>query len=116
MNLGHHFLIYDLCKNAGVPLVDNEAWIHPIKAIVVKKYKSGVPRSDAVYDSGHEPSDEEELMAYQTLFGMREETLDEADPSSTSHPPHPSIVHPPPPPPPVESAVTSPSPTLEDQV
>ena len=25
MNLGHPFLIYGLCKNAGVPLVDNEA-------------------------------------------------------------------------------------------
>ena len=37
MNLRHPFLIYGLCKNAGVPLEDNEAWIHPIKAIVVKK-------------------------------------------------------------------------------
>ena len=37
MNLEHPFLIYGLCKNAGVPLEDNEAWIHPIKAIVVKK-------------------------------------------------------------------------------
>ena len=64
MNLGHPFLIYGLCKNARVSLKDNEAWIHPIKAIVVKKDKSGVPRSDAVYDSGHEPSDEKELTAY----------------------------------------------------
>ena len=51
MNLGHDFLIYALCKNAGVPLEDNEAWIHPNKAIVVKKYKPGVPQSDAIYDS-----------------------------------------------------------------
>ena len=64
MNLGHPFLIYGLCKNAGVPLEDNEAWIHPIKAIIVKKDKSGVPRSDTVYDSGHEPSDEKELTTY----------------------------------------------------
>ena len=28
MNLGHPFLIYDLCKQAGVLLEDNEAWIH----------------------------------------------------------------------------------------
>ena len=90
MNLGHPFLIYGLCKNAGVPLEDNEAWIHPIKAIIVKKDKSGVPRSDMVYDSGHEPSDEEELKAYQTLFGMRKETPGEADPPSTSHPAHQS--------------------------
>ena len=89
MNLGNPFLIYDLCKNAGVPLEDNEAWIHPIKAIVVKKDKLGIPRSEAVYDSGHEPSDEEELIAYQTLFGMREDTPGEASqpstPSTTTH-------------------------------
>ena len=91
-----------------MPLEDNEAWIHPIKAIVVKKDKASVPRSDAVYDSGHEPLDEEELTAYQTLFVMREETPGVTDPPSTSHPP--------PPPPSIESAVTSPSPTLEDQV
>ena len=62
-----------------MPLEDNEAWIHPIKPIVVKKDKLNVPRSNAVYDLGHEPSDEEELTAYQILFGMREETLGEAD-------------------------------------
>ena len=43
MNLGHPFLIYGLCKRAGVPLEDNEAWIHPIKAISVKRDKPGVP-------------------------------------------------------------------------
>ena len=59
MNLGHPFLIYGLCKKFGVPLEANEAWIHPIKAIVIKKNKPGVPRPDEVYDSGNEPSDEE---------------------------------------------------------
>ena len=44
MNLGHPFLIYGLCKQVGVPLEDNEAWIHPIKAIMVKKDKPDVPR------------------------------------------------------------------------
>ena len=44
MNLGHPFLIYGLCKQAGVPLEDNEAWIHLIKAIIVKRDKPGVPR------------------------------------------------------------------------
>ena len=29
MNLGHPFLIYGVCKQAGVPLDDNEAWLHP---------------------------------------------------------------------------------------
>ena len=95
MNLGHPFIIYGLCKNAKVPLEDNMAWIHPIKAIVVKKDKPSVPRSNAVYDSGHEPLDEEELAAYPTLFGMSEETPGEADPPSTSHPPHPSTPWPP---------------------
>ena len=71
MNLGHPFLIFRLCKKAKVPLEDNEAWIHPIKVIVVKKNKPSVPRPDEVYDSGHEPSDEDKLKAYQTLFRMR---------------------------------------------
>ena len=44
MNLGHPFLIYGLCKRAGVPLYDNEAWLRPIKAISVKRDKPGVPR------------------------------------------------------------------------
>ena len=64
MNIGHPFLIYGLCKNTGVQLENNEAWILPIKAIVVKKDKPGFPRSEAVYDLGHEPWDEEELTAY----------------------------------------------------
>ena len=57
-----------LCKKARVPLEDNEAWTHPIKAIVVKKDKPGVPRPDEVYDSRNEPSNEEELRAYQFRF------------------------------------------------
>ena len=64
MNLGYPFLIFRLCKKAGVPLEDNKAWIHPIKATEIKKNKSGVPRLDEVYDSGHELLDEEELKAY----------------------------------------------------
>ena len=36
MNLGHPFLIFGLCKKVGATLEDNEAWIHPIKAISVK--------------------------------------------------------------------------------
>ena len=103
MNHGHHFLIYSLCKNVGVPLEDNEAWIHPIKAIIVKKDKLLIPLSEVVYDSSHEPSDEEELTAYQSLFGMHEETPDEAYQPSTT-----------PSPPPTEPDVPSSSPTLED--
>ena len=89
-------------------LEDNKAWIHPIKAIVIKKDKPGVTRFEAVYDSGYEHLDEEELTAYQTLFGMHEDTPGEAG--------QPSTTPPPPPPPPTELAVPSPSPTLEDQV
>ena len=63
MNLGHPFLIYGLCNQVGVPLEDNEAWIHPIKAIMVKKDKPGVPRPEEVYNSGNEPSNEDELRA-----------------------------------------------------
>ena len=50
INLRHLFLIYGLCKQAGVPLEDNEVWIHPIMAIMVKKDKPGVPRLGEVYD------------------------------------------------------------------
>ena len=70
MNLGHHFLIYGLCKRVEVPLEDNEDWIHPIKAIMVKRDKPGVPRPEAMYDSGNEPSDEDELHGYQAHFGL----------------------------------------------
>ena len=55
MNMGHPFLIYGLWKQAGVPLEDNEAWIHLIKDIMVKRDKPGVPRLEGVYDSGNEP-------------------------------------------------------------
>ena len=68
MNLGHPFLIYCLCTQVGVPLEDNETWIHPIKAIMVKKDKLGVPRPEEAYDSGNGPSNEDELRAYQSRF------------------------------------------------
>ena len=71
MNLRHPFLIYGLCKKAEVPLEDNEAWIHPIKVIMVKKDKPGVPRQEEVYDSGNEPSDKDELRAYQYRYRIR---------------------------------------------
>ena len=83
MNLGHLFLIYGLYKQAGVPLEDNEAWIHPIKEIMVKKDKPGVPRPEEVYDSGNEPSNEDELRAYQSRFGIPVDTQGEAGQSST---------------------------------
>ena len=53
-----------------MPLEDNEAWIHPIRVIVVKKDK---PMPEEVYDSGNEPSDEKELRAYQFRLGIRED-------------------------------------------
>ena len=73
MNLEHPFLIYGLFKKAEVPLESNEAWIHPIKAIVVKKNKPGVPRLEEVYDSENKPLNEEELRAYQATYGGRHE-------------------------------------------
>ena len=109
MNLGHPFLIYGLCKRAGVPLDDNEAWLHPIKAISVKRDKSGVPRPEGVYDSGYEPSDEDELHDYRACFGFLGDPQGDIGQSS-SHPP------PPPPQPSTEAAPSSPSPDLEDPV
>ena len=109
MNLGHPFLIYGLCKRVGVPLDDNEAWLHPIKAILVKRDKPGVPRPEGTYDSGHEPSDEGELHDYQARFGLLDDRQGDIGQSS-SHPP------PPPPQQPTEVAPSSPTPNLEDPV
>ena len=67
MNLGHPFLIYGLWKKVGVPLESDEA------LIVVKKNKLGVLRPKGLYDSRNEPSDEEELRAYQAMHEGKDE-------------------------------------------
>ena len=66
-----------------MPFEDNEACIHLIKAIMVKKDKPGVPRLEVVYDSGNEPSDEDDLRAYQSRFGISAGAQGEAWQSST---------------------------------
>ena len=71
MNLRHPFLIFGLCKKVGVPLEDNEVWIHPIKAISVNKDKLGVPCPEEVYDSGNKPLYEDEIRAYQSRIGIQ---------------------------------------------
>ena len=108
MNLGHPFLIYGLYKKVGVLLEDNKDWIHSIKVITVKKDKLGVRRPEEVYDSGNEPSNEDELRAYQSRFGIPSCAQGEAE--------HSSIQPPPPPPPSQEEDPVNPSTTLEDQV
>ena len=107
MNLGHPFLIYGLCERAGVPLEDNEAWIHSIKAIMAKRDKPGVPRPKAMYDSGNEPSDEDELHEYQARFGLTSDPQGDVGQSST-HPPPPQLA--------LAAAPSSPSLDLEDPV
>ena len=117
MNLGHPFLIFGLCKQAGVPLDDNEAWLHPIKAISVKRDTPGVPQPEGVYDSGHEPSDEDELPDYRARFSFLGDTQEDIGQSSSRPPPPPSYRPPPPPPQqPQAAAPPSPSPDLEDPV
>ena len=111
MNLGNPFLIYGLCKQAGVPLEDNEAWIYSIKAIMVKKDKPGIPRPEEVYDSGNKPSDEEELRAYQSRFGIRVGAHGEGGEGGQS-----STQPPLPPPPSQKENLVSPSTILENQV
>ena len=88
MNLGHPFPIFSLCKRVGVPLDENEAWLHPIKAISVKRDTPGVPRPEGVYDSGHEPSDDDELHDYQARYGSLGDPQGDISQSS-SHPPLP---------------------------
>ena len=92
MNLGHPFLIFGLCKKARVPLENNEAWIHPIKVISVKKDKSGVPRPEEVYNLGNEFLDEDELRANQSRFGMPSEPT--CAPSCTTRRPYSAISSP----------------------
>ena len=118
MNLGHPFLIFGLCKQAGVPLDDNEAWLHPIKAISVKRDTPGVPQPEGVYDSGHEPSDEDELPDYRARFGFLGDTQEDIGQFSSHPPPPPPSYRPPPPPPqqPQAAAPPSPSPDIEDPV
>ena len=54
---------------------------------MVKKDKPGAPRSEEVYNSGNEPSDEVELKAYQFRFGIPIGAQGEARQSSTQPPP-----------------------------
>ena len=109
MNLGHPFLIFGLCKRAGVPLDNNEAWLHPIKAISVKRDTPGVPRPEGPYDSGHEPSDEDELHEYQACYGFLGDPQGDIGQSSSHPPPPPSQQ-------PAEAPPASPSPDPEDPV
>ena len=91
-----------------MPLDDNEVWLHPIKAISVKRDKPGVPRHEGTYDSGLEPSDEEELHEYQARFGLLGDPQGDIGQFST---------HPPPPPPQTSGAAPSSlTPDLEDPV
>ena len=109
MNLGHPFLIFGLCKRAGVPLDYNEAWLHPIKAIYVKRDTPGVPRPEGPYDSAHDRSDEDELHEYQARYGFLGDPQGDIGQSSF-HPPPPPSQQPP------EAAPSSPSPDPEDPV
>ena len=83
------------------------AWIQPIKTISVKRDKPVVPRTEGRYDSGNEPSDEDELYEYQARFGLSGDPQGDAGQSST---------HPPPPHPASAEAPSSPNPDLEDPV
>ena len=74
---------------------------------MVKKDKPGIPRPEEVYDSGNEPSDENELRAYQSRFRIPICTQGEVGQSSTQ---------PPPPQPSPEEDPVSPFTTLEDHV
>ena len=97
MNLGHPFLIFGICKRARVPLEDNEAWTHLIKAISVKKDKPGVPHPEEVYDLGNEPLDEDELRENQARFGLPVDPQGDAGQASFYLPPPQTSSHPPPP-------------------
>ena len=50
---------------------------------MVKKDKPSVPRPEEVYDSSNEPSDEDDLTAYQYRFGILVGAQGEVGQSST---------------------------------
>ena len=82
--------------------------------ILSRPYRSrgdtpGVLRPEEPYDSGHEPSDEDELYEFRARYGSL------GDPRGNIGQ---SLSHPPPPPPqhPQSVAPSSPSPDLEDPV
>ena len=116
MNLGHPFLIYALCNQVGVPLEDNEAWIHLTKTIMVKRDKPSVPCPEVMYDSGNEPSDEDDLQEYQARFGLPVDPQGDSRQASSLPPPLQTSSHPPPPQPSQEDDPISPSTILEDPV
>ena len=62
-----------------MPLSNEEDWIHPIKAIMVKKKgKAGVPRLEGMIDSGHEDTtNEEERHNGEKARAMEEEERQE---------------------------------------
>ena len=74
---------------------------------MVKRDKPGVPRPEAMYDSGNEPSDEDELHAYQARFGLSADRQGDVRQSST-HPPPPQLAS--------AAAPSNPSPDLKDPV
>ena len=92
-----------------MPLDDNEAWLHPIKTISVKRDTPGVPRPEGVYDYGHEPSDEDEIHEYQARYGFPGDPQRDIGQSSSHPPPPPSQQ-------PTEAPPASPSPDPEDPV
>ena len=60
MNLGYPFLIFQLCKQARVPITNQDYLLHPIKAIVVrKKIGALVPQPQGIVDSGNESTSDE---------------------------------------------------------
>ena len=51
MNLGHPFIIFQLCKQVGVKVLNQEDLLHPIKAIVLRKKKGDLrPQSQGMVD------------------------------------------------------------------
>ena len=54
---------------------------------MVKCDKPGVPRPEAMYDSGNEPSDEDELREYQAWFSLLVDPQGDAGQASSYPPP-----------------------------
>ena len=83
---------------------------------MVKRDKPSVPRPEAVYDLGNEPSDEDELLEYRSRFGLPVDPQGDVGQTSSHPPPPQTSTHPPPPQLSPKDDLTSPSHILEDSV
>ena len=86
-NLGYPFLIYQLCKNVGVEISNQEEWFHVIKSIQMKKKGKGtLPQPEGNIDSEDEATSEEEEEKEDEEGALKPIHHHEEESSTSHHP------------------------------